>query len=192
MKKLIDFTGIIGGLIVGIILGVGSTFYIQGQKIAKLENQIETLNKVSPVQSQSENPDRPEVNPDELVNLIKEQQSIYVRESRNEYDCFTDNDLNNFITSRITTTIVNNLKRDNHFIDIVLAIKKMPLSEWQKLKTVSLNTYKPTWGQQRVINSNGQTEGGQRAEKMIATAIVNFVIELLNKSEKDIRSMYTY
>lgn len=194
MKKIFNWPQILSGLLIGIILGIGSTFYIQGQKIAKLESQIETLNRVGQVQTQPDNQSRPEVKPDELVKLIKEQQATYVKESWGTYDyqCFTDNDLNNFINSRIPERIANNLRSDNHFIDIVLSIKRMPPSEWQELKKVSLNTYKPTWGQLGSISREGQTEAGQKAEKMIAKAIVDLASELLNRPEEEIRRLYTY
>jgi hypothetical protein len=197
-KSLIDWTQIISGLIVGIILGGGGAFYLQVQRIAKLETQIEELNKTeNQVVTRGEQKNeqiQSEVNPKELITIIKDQQASYVKDSwgPESYQCFTDVDLDNFNSSKIPEKISYNLKKDAKFIDLVLAIKQMPASKWKELKEICLKTYKPTWAEQGGINKNGQTDAGQKAEKKVANTIVKLVVELLEKSVDEIKNLYSY
>jgi hypothetical protein len=48
----------------------------------------------------------------------------------------------------------------------------------EKLLNEGMNTYKPTWALRKEISPNGQTEAGQKAERLIAEAIVDLVREL--------------
>jgi len=206
-RSAIDWRQIIYGVIVGVtigaILGAGSTFFVQGQKIAKLEEQVRTLRETIQLKSNikessliipKKHQEEPKVKPEKLITIIKEQQKKYVRESwdTDAYQCFTDEDLEKFEDSGIPRKIVEKLKKNNQFIDVVLAIKEIPPSKWQDLKERSLKTYKPTWAELGKISREGQTEAGQKAEKTIAEAIVELVVELLKKSKEDIKKLYSY
>lgn len=188
-KKLIDWTAIISGIIVGAILGISSTLYFQGKKIAKLEEQIKSHPRKSVAIIQ-----KSKINPEKLIKIIEDKQTFYVRESWGieENECFTERDFNAFKNSKIPTKIVAELNNDNDFIDLILTIKKMAPSDWQNLKEKCLNSYKPTWKEIGKIDRKGQTEYGQLAEKMISKAIVNFVVELLNQSPEYIETLYKY
>lgn len=133
------------------------------------------------------------IKPDKLIEIIKQQQGKTVRESHGEEASqnFSESDLANFIKEKKTTKIAEELKRDNEFIDIVFAIKAMPRNERQKLLERASNTYKPTWAQLGKIDPHGQTEAGQKAERMIADTVVNLVKELSTLSDEDIKKLYT-
>jgi hypothetical protein len=197
-NSFFNWAQIIGALVVGILLGIGGSLILQGQKIAKLETQIEELNKsralVPPHEEPNDEHIQSQVNPEDLIKIIKDQQASYVKESwgTEGYQCFTDVDYNNFINSKIPEKVLINLKKDNKFIDVVLAIKQMPSSKWQELKELCLKTYKPTWAEQGSISRSGQTDAGQKAEKMIAQTVVKLVVELLNKTDDDIKKLYSY
>jgi len=128
-----------------------------------------------------------------LIEIIIKQQQDNVRESYGEAagQNFSDQDFKEFIKKGIPKKIVDQLKTDNEFLDVVLAIKYMTPTERQKLLNKGLNTYKPTWAQLVRIDPKGQTEKGQQAEKMIAKAIVDLAKELSKLSDDDIRKLYT-
>jgi hypothetical protein len=132
----------------------------------------------------------PTVKPDQLIDIIKEQQRIHVKESFGveAYQSYTYKDLEKFAQSRTPEIIAQKLKNDSEFIDIVLAIKQMPSAERQKLLELGVNTFKKTWAQTGKIDPAGQTEAGQTAEKMIAESIVNLVKELSKHSVEQIKT----
>jgi len=129
--------------------------------------------------------------PDVLIEIITKQQHDNVRESYGESagQNFTERDLDNFIKKGKLADITAQLKTDAEFLDVMLAIKRMPASERQKLLNKGLNTHRPTWEQLGGINKEGQTKAGQDAERMIAAAIVKLATELSKKSEEDIQKL---
>jgi hypothetical protein len=133
------------------------------------------------------------VKPDKLIEIIREQQEKNVRLSYAEAASqnFSDLDLANFIKEKKPAKIAEELKRDNEFLDTVLAIKAMPATERQRLLERALTIYKPTWAQLGRIDPKGQTEAGQKAEKVIAETIVNLVRDLSKLTDADIRKLYT-
>lgn len=206
-KGLINWQSIIpsviAGLIVGAILGAVSGFIYQERKITRLEERIKFLEQNLRAKPMTEGlssinskkiPEEPKVKPEELITIIKIQQKKYVKESwgTHAYQCFTDDDLKKFEDDKVPIKIVEKLKTDNKFIDIVLAIKDMTPSDWQDLKERSLSTYKRTWTELGKVDREGQTEAGQKAEKMIAEAIVDLVIEFIKKSREEIKRFYSY
>jgi len=138
-------------------------------------------------------PTLPTVKPDKLIEIIKEQQEKNVKLSYNEAASqnFSDLDLANFIREKKTAKIAEELKRDNEFLDTVIAIKAMLPSERQRLLERALTMYKPTWAQLGRIAPAGQTEAGQKAEKMIAETVVNLVRDLSKLTDADIRKLYS-
>lgn len=116
-------------------------------------------------------------NPQQLIEYVKGKQKQYVRESYGEmaHQCFTDDDLDRFIHKRVVDRITQEIDNDPVFDDIVLAVKNLSEYEQAALLDSASKTYKPTWAQMGSINIAGQTEAGQKAEKMIAEAICNLV-----------------
>jgi hypothetical protein len=127
-------------------------------------------------------PESSTVKPEELLEIIKSQQQSEVKESFSELrgQNFSDEDLKEFKEKNVPKLATERLKHDSHFIDVVLAIKRMELISRQKLFITSLQTYKKTWGELKRISREGQTEAGQEAERLIAKAIVDLVKELYN------------
>lgn len=188
MPSKIDWGQVIGGVVIGAILGIAGTFYFQGQKLASLEAQIEQL-KNKPVENAAKELSSPpatsqssSVNPEQLIGIIKSQQKAEVKESSSESASqnFSKNDLDDFKKKNVPKSVVDKLKRDSHFIDVVLAIKQMEPSPRQDLLNQGVQTYKKTWAQLGKVGPEGQTEAGQEAERMIAKAIIDLVKELYN------------
>jgi hypothetical protein len=138
-------------------------------------------------------PPPPLPNADLLIQIITKQQQENVRESYGQAagQNFSERDLKEFIQKETPKSIAEQLKTDNEFLDLILAIKRLSPSEQQKLLKRGLNTYKPTWEQIGKIDPKGQTVSGQQAEKMIAKAIVDLVKRLSELSDSDIKKLYT-
>jgi hypothetical protein len=120
------------------------------------------------------------VSADELLEIIKTQQRLNVKESWgvNMGQNFSNDDLKVFKEKNVTQAITESLRHDDYFIDVVLAIKGMASTPRQKLLGDALKTYKKSWAEFGCINREAQTEAGQEAERLIANAIVRLVNEL--------------
>ncbi len=200
----INWPQVICSVLVGAILGIGATLFTTTDRIAKLEGRLaeqaksntgEDIQKKATENSGSIQlglEKQSDLNPEELVNIIKEQQKSYVKESRGESssESFTIEDLAQFDKSKTLATIINQLKRDNRFIDIVLSVKQMKPSKRQELLLRCSQIARPTWKQLGKISPDGQTEAGQKAEKQIASAIVDLVKNLIRQSDEDIKKLY--
>ena len=183
---IVALIGLIGAVSVALIANYyGGSKTIPGSPSPTPTVSMTPLTTITPTPSITK--------PDKLIEIIKQQQGKNVRESHGEEASqnFSESDLANFIKGKKTTKIAEELKRDNEFIDTVFAIKAMPPNERQKLLERASNTYKPTWAELGKIDPHGQTEAGQKAEKMIADTIVNLVKELSNLSDEDIKKLYT-
>jgi len=130
--------------------------------------------------------------PDALLTLIRERQREYVRESTGEEEgqCFTSDDLEEFQRSGITHTVIQALRQDNRFINIVRNIKKLEPVARQDLLVAARNIAKPTWAQLGKISSKGQTVAGRQAELLIAETVSSFVEELMQQSDEELVKMY--
>lgn len=159
------------------------------ERLAKLETTIQHLEKSSPKST-------PEIQIEDpkgrLIEIIKAQQSIYVKESwgTEAYQCFTDDDFSTFKDSNIPSKINEELKNDNEFISLVFVIKKMPPNDRQKLLTLAKSTYKRTWDEMGRISREGQTDTGQKAEKLIAKGIVDLISELQKLPKNELEKLY--
>lgn len=197
MASKIDWGQVIGGVVIGAILGIAGTFYFQGQKLATLESEIDQL-KNKPVENgpkgSSSHPaafKSSTVNPEELLAIIKSQQKAEVKESSGESASqnFSKKDFDDFKKKNVPKSVADKLKHDNHFIDVVLAIKQMDPTPRQDLLDLGVQTYKNTWTQLGKVSTEGQTEAGQEAERMIAEAIVHLVGELYNLPAEKINEL---
>ena len=81
------------------------------------------------------------------------------------------------------------LAKNKDFLDVVLAIKHMPMKEQPKLAKRAVNTFRPTWGEFGSIDRRAQTAAGQQADKRIAIAVFNKVGELLKLSDDEIKKL---
>jgi hypothetical protein len=162
------------------------------QNNSNFPSPIPAASNTPPVNS-GNTPVPPNIKPDKLIEIIKQQQEKNVRLSYGEEASqnFSSVDLANFVREKTTAKIAEELKGNNEFLDTVSAVKAMPPAERQKLLDRAAVTYKPTWAQLGKIDPSGQTEAGQRAERMIAEAIVNLVKELSKLPEADFRKLYT-
>jgi hypothetical protein len=190
--------------IIGSIFGVAGAMLSLAKDVAgakehnaALKEQIEQLRRdamregTGRVESsdQAANTSRPEG----LLIIIKAQQQSHVKESYGEYtgQCFTDNDLRQFIDDKISDQIVEQLRHDNEFLEVVLGIKAMKPSDRQTLLAAAIKTARPTWAQLGKISREGQSDAGYRAEKMIAAAVVNLVQNLSKLSVEEITKRFT-
>lgn len=195
-----DWKQIIGGIIIGAILGIGGSLLIQERRTARLEIQVEHLkSQIDQLSSGTQQPEprtvasrEPKAKPEKIIIIIQKQQRKNVRESWGElaHQCFTDNDLARFVQNKTTERITDSLKRDPEFLDVVLAIREMEPSKRKKLLISADKPLRPTWAKLGRISREGQTEAGQEADRMIATAIVNLVKELVNMPESEFLALY--
>jgi hypothetical protein len=131
--------------------------------------------------------------PELLIEIIKREQHDSVRESYGELrgQNFSDDDFASFMKQRKIASITERLRTGGEFLDVVLAIKRMPAADRQKLLDQGSNTYKQTWAELGKVDKTGQTTAGQKAERMIAEVIVNLVKDLSKLSDEGIRKLQT-
>jgi len=204
---------VVTAVIVGVILGVGTTFVALSRKTAGLEErttaQKETISvlekrlqnleselrrKPSGSHEATSTPIQEDLSLDAnyLIEIVKDKQATHVKVSFGElaHQCFTDEDLEAFKRNRIPERIAQDLRKNNRFLSVVLAVKALPPVERQELLEAASKTAKPTWAELNRIDVEGQTEAGHIAEKMIASRIVDLVSELCRLSAEDIKKLY--
>lgn len=116
-----------------------------------------------------------------LMELIKQQQAVHVGQSYGEWaeQCFTWDDLEGFNECEVPGRIVEELKKDAEFAELVAQIRQMAPPARNELLRQAGNTFKPTWRQLGRISPAGQTDAGQQAERRVAAAIVGLVRQML-------------
>jgi hypothetical protein len=207
-----NFSQILPGLIVGIILGGLGAYFGLYREIVSLKTKVNLVNPASSepqikvnVTTDNRNDQNsnnnlfkmsdsiriPNIAPDKIIDIVKGQQAIFVKESygENANQCFTDNDLHNFMTKSIPVLVSDNLQKNNEYLAVVIALKNMDVVERQQLLKHAQGTFKPTWGELGHISREGQTDAGQTAEKLIAKSIVELTMNLLTKSIEELKSM---
>jgi hypothetical protein len=143
-----------------------------------------------PPQPASEPPtNSPRVNPERLIDIIKQLQMEFVRESfgLESGECFTDVDLSKFMREKKTAEIVRRLNNDKDFLALVNVIREMKSEDRSALLDKAQKTFKKTWRELRLDPQaasadklrEGQTDAGQKAERLIAQTVVNLVRQVI-------------
>lgn len=195
-----DWKQVFGGVVVGAILGIGAHILFQERRTATLEAEVEHLKSqigkqtqhVHQPQTNASNQTKSGQNPNALVSIIQNKQKLHVKESWGElaHECFTDNDLKNFISNRTASRISLELKHNPQFLDVVFAIRKMEHSERLALLKSANKPLRDTWAKLGKITREGQTLAGQKAEQLIAQAIVDLVNTLIKLPEREFKQLY--
>jgi hypothetical protein len=109
-----------------------------------------------------------------LVSFIKAIQKENVRESYGTYhgECFSDEDYDAFVAGNRAEQIAVKAATTEEFKTIAACLAGLSNADREKVFATASDTARPTWAQQGKINSDGQTEAGQKAERLIAGAIV--------------------
>jgi hypothetical protein len=105
----------------------------------------------------------------------------HVHESWGELagECFTDDDLRKFESTRVPTEIVSDLKRDKAFQQAVEKVRAMSAEARAPYLKLCRQPLHRTWAAEGVISRSGQTGAGVAAEREIAGAITDYVEGLL-------------
>jgi hypothetical protein len=145
----------------------------------------------SPIQTSAQTPvsQATTEKPEALIDIIKKEQHGAVKESFGETasQCFTEQDLAEFIRNRVPEKIVLKLERDPAFLNLVIAIKELSAPKRTALLETAATTRKQTWAEIGHIDKAGQTDAGKDAELRIARAIVDSVEKLVPLSVVEIR-----
>ena len=170
-----DWKQVIVGIVIGAIVGMAGTFFALQGRISKLEGIVDQLRSSSQqtasgeLQTESKTlPSRePKVKPEELISVIQDQQRKNVKEIWGElaHQCFTDDDLARFVQNKRTEQITESLKRAPEFLDVVLAIRQMELSERKKLLVSADKPLRPTWAELGRISLKGRLKQGKRLKE---------------------------
>lgn len=117
----------------------------------------------------------------EFTAVIARFQKKHVRESYGEWagQCFTWVDLESFKAQGIPAQVKSKLKQDVAFSQLAKCLSELSADAWADIREAGLNHFKPTWAEQGEVSRSGQTDAGQRAEKMIAAAVVEAAEELM-------------
>ena len=201
-----SWTQIFGGIIIGTVLGTSAALFQSAQRLATLEADVSMLKQkpllvagaagvgapvelLRPASASSTDAARPE----KLLEISREQQRLRVRPSYSESasQSFTQDDLDKFIKDNVAGQVAEDLKHDNAFISVLLALKNMPPTERQALLRACEKPLHQTWAQLGRITPEGQTEAGQQAEMLIASAIVKLAKDLLTLSPDKLKELYS-
>ena len=183
--------------VVGIILGIVGTYIVLVQRITRAEDSIAVLEKRPVAAVQELNSSDPAVSavvrPERLQGVIQAEQKKYVRESYGQEagQCFTQDDLDSFVKENRLLQIVAELRHSNDFLDLAVGIKMLAPSDRQHLLDASRGLSHPTWRELGRISPQGQTDAGQKAELLIAGAIVAEIERLIQLPDGAIKKLYT-
>jgi hypothetical protein len=191
--------------VVGSIFGIVGTYMKVVEKSAKLEDQVQILSaRLEAMPSNATgssvtvgvnaNANGKPIDPNvAMPAMIQSLQRKFVKESwgEGERENFTAENRKRFIESGQLEAIVEQLKRNNDFVDLVLAVKRLPPSDRQRLLESCRRPLHQTWAQLGRISKDGQTEAGQDTELMIANGVVDAIKGLSLRSDNEIRKLYS-
>ena len=172
---------IISGIIVAAIGGTFGTILMFQGDLSRLAGRLEGIRQIAePAVPAGKQETLSAGTAEEIMTVIQNQQRLHVKESWGEAadQCFTAEDLNWFMSSRTTDGIVGALRHEAHFIRIVDSLRKMDADDRTILLAAADKPLRPTWAQIGQISRTGTTEAGQKAEQLIASAIVTLTKEL--------------
>jgi hypothetical protein len=124
--------------------------------------------------------------PVDLLDVVKEQQMRYVRESTGTGgdQCFTDDDLTQLLREGRPQKVASALSSDVRFLAIVEAIRALTKDEQSDLLAKARSVGRPTWREMGFIDPQGRgtTEAGREAEALLAKSIINLVQAMLRRT----------
>lgn len=134
------------------------------------------------------------ISPERLIDIIKEAQKANVRASTgvDSYNSYTNDDLTQFTDRKRPEAIAMEESRSREFHAVVLVVKRMPPIDREGLLRAAIQPLRPTYAElgRVVSDGSGQTDAGQRAELLVAEAIVDEMQRMLKKSEKELLEAY--
>ncbi|MCP4696159.1 MAG: 5'-methylthioadenosine/S-adenosylhomocysteine nucleosidase [Gammaproteobacteria bacterium] len=114
---------------------------------------------------------------DFMIVIIKEQQNLYVKISYGESarECFTWEDLDRFEQENNVMKVRRNLEESGKITDLIDMLRSLSERRRKDVFQKGKQTFKKTWEELGEITIAGQTDAGQKAEKMIADVVVEYV-----------------
>jgi hypothetical protein len=111
----------------------------------------------------------------DLRSTIKTKQLENVRLSwgPNAGECFTNQDLQEMISTKRLAKIAETLKHDRSFLKILIAAEAFSAAERSGIGDSVRTAFHKTWTERGIVDANGQTVAGVQAELLIAGTIVN-------------------
>jgi hypothetical protein len=83
------------------------------------------------------------------------------------------------------------LKRKREFVEIILALKSKNVEERRLLFKSCRKPLRKTWAELGRVDPAGQTIAGQRAELLIANAVVDLAEQLVGKPAAEIGNLWS-
>lgn len=117
-----------------------------------------------------------------LYTFVAAQQRRFVRESVNDWNCFTWVDLQILQEQVALGHIAELIEEDPEFKVVCDAMKRLSPAEREGVYSAALQIFPPTWAQQRFIGPPGQTNAGQQADKLIGQLVVQRVRQRVGQS----------
>jgi beta-glucanase (GH16 family) len=110
-----------------------------------------------------------------LQDYIREMQLTYVERSNSAapLDHFSDQDLVEFEAN--FAGLKREIAADAKMTRVVEEMKRTSLVDQKLIYTAAAKTFSPTWAQQNGISTCGQTDAGQKAEKILGSFIISHV-----------------
>ncbi len=175
---------VLGGVIAGIFAIIAAFIggWIQFPNVNINNNQNITIDnplkgEVVTSITRCQSPAESQVKARQIISIIQNLQRDKVKESWGElaYQAFTDDDLDKFYRDKVTDSIKQGLSKDNNFQEVVAAIGCLSPDSRLVLLTEAKKPLHRTWAEMGKISREGQTDAGQTAELVIASAVVELV-----------------
>jgi hypothetical protein len=156
------------------LFGYFSIFYNLNERLSRIEGLIQNI-QTSSNKNGNEIIEKSsyEQLSESIIELIKNQQNANVKISVNDNNCFTMDDYNRFVNNGVPVQIVTNLNNESSYKRLKKEFRSLKANEQMEIKEKASKTYKLTWTEIGKISKEGQTDVGQKAEKIISDAIMN-------------------
>jgi hypothetical protein len=182
---------VIASVISALILGAGAMYITYDARLRTIENLPLNGTAVAS-QEVARAAEKVEGDPRDLIRIVQEQQRRNVRESYGElrHQSFTADDLKAFEAGKTDQRIAQRLRSDPGFLNVVLAIRRLPANARATLLAEADVPLRPTWATLGGVSREGQTDAGHEAERRIAAAIVDLVRRLSSLSDEEFLRLY--
>jgi hypothetical protein len=178
----IQWTQVAVGVTVGAVLAGGAVMLALPSRLSYLEGVVDVVRDGGPSQPSPAASRQSAGRPDAVLTVIAELQRTYVRASYGEMagQNFSDQDLARFEADGVVTRIVDSLRHQPAFRSAVLDLQAADEALQRDILLRASRPLRRTWAEIGAITPDGQTEAGNRAERLIGAAVAALCRELLS------------
>lgn len=117
-----------------------------------------------------------------LYAFVEAQEHQFVRESINDWSCFTWDHLAMLRQQLASGNIAQLIEADSDFDGVCDAMRRLSPAEREGVYRAALGIYRLTWAQRGHIGPPGQTDAGQQGDILIGRLVVQLVRQRVGQS----------